>query len=187
MAFGRTRAPARTSTQPGPLRSGPGRPADDWLQPLPTPDVQEGGESMWDAWQEESMRMDQAFADTQPSDVIPLADASQPAPSATQGTGLHWTVETVMALARRNNRVCPRPLQWQALCAQLATLRGDSQPGRAAAGLLASATAWHATPPLSKRVLLRQQVEWAAAQGVLEPVQRFLASLQEDEWQHMED
>src|SRR4051812_2422098 len=105
MAFGRNRTPtARPSHAPSAPTKKPTRSSDDWRQSVPVPDVQEGGESMWEAWQEESRRMDEAFADTQPSEAIPLADASQPAPLQPQGTGgLHWTAGTVIALARRNN------------------------------------------------------------------------------------
>jgi hypothetical protein len=182
MAFGRNRTPtARPSHAPSAPANKPARPADDWRQSVPTADVQEGGESMWDAWQEESRRMDAAFADTQPSEAIPLADASQPAPLQRQGTGgLHWTVGTVIALARRNNRVCPRPLLWSAL---YVLLEGDHYADLRPPPVLPRS--WASLSNLQRRLHFHEHIEWADRHGKLDELARYIASLAEPDWVHM--
>jgi len=172
MAFGRNRTPARAPEAPP--RTKPGW-AEDWLQRPPSPDVQEGGESLWDAFNEESRKMDLAFADTQPSEVVPLATSAPAQPQ--QPVGDRWSVDDVIAFARRHNRVCPRPLLWSAL---YVLLEGDHYadlrppPGQAA--------------PLSnlqRRLHFREHIEWAARHGKLEAMAKYLASLAEPDWVHM--
>ncbi|RYF34766.1 MAG: hypothetical protein EOO21_04550, partial [Comamonadaceae bacterium] len=115
MAFGRNRSLlGRSKAQPASPRTPASAATDDWLHPIPASDVREGGESTWEAWQEESRRMDLAFADTQPSDVIPLS-ADAHAPPQVRRRGAHWGADDVLVVARRNNRVCPRPFLWSAL------------------------------------------------------------------------
>src|SRR5690606_34176188 len=88
--------------------------ASDWFLPPSTVEVQEGGESLWDLWHEESSRMELAFAETQP--------ASTPTHEAAALN--HEELGEVLALARRGNRACPRPPAWAALHA---TLGGEGQ------------------------------------------------------------
>lgn len=172
MAFGRNRTPSARTPEARPRRTEPGWAADDWLQPPPSPDVQEGGESLWDAFNEESRRLDLAFADTQPSDVVPLATS---APQQ-QNVGARWSVDDLIAFARRHNRVCPRPLLWSALYVLLegehyADLRPPPQG-----------------PTLSnlqRRLHFREHIEWAARHGKLETMAKYLASLAEPDWVHM--
>jgi hypothetical protein len=45
--------------------------------------------------------------------------------------------------------------------------------------------AWAATPPLSKRMCLRDQVEWADAHGCLDAIYALLKDVPEDQWHHM--
>jgi len=121
---------------------------------------------------------DQRYADTQPAGLVPAGPAGTP-------QAQRVTVDSVMVEARRNNRVCPLPLQWQVMYDLLpTTVRPDGKrvPTPPLAGL-----AWHQTPSLSKRTCLREQVEWAATQGCLGTIQSFFGSLQEDEWHHMGD
>ena len=175
MVFGRTRTPARSASPP---RKEPVRPAEDWLQPSASTEVQEGGESMWDAWQEESRRMDLAFADTQPSDVAPLADSSRPAPGE-PGPSEHWSAFNVLALARRGNRVCPRPLLWSALYVLLegdrhSDLRPPPQPAT-----------WATQSNLQRRLHFHEHIEWADRHGKLDVLARYIAALAEPDWVHM--
>ena len=173
MAFGRNRNP---SPRPeAPRRSEPGWGADDWLQPPPSPDVKEGGESLWDAFNEESRRMDLAFADTQPSEAVPLA-TSAPAPLREPQLGTRWSVDDVIAFARRHNRVCPRPLLWSALYLLLeGDHYSDLRPPPAPGGL----------SNLQRRLHFREHIEWAARHGKLETMAKYLASLAEPDWVHM--
>ena len=89
------------------------------------------------------------------------------------------TIEDVLELVRRNNRVCPKPSVWKKLY--------DYLPNKTPqlAGFPATAQEWSMTPPLQKRARLRQHIEWAAAQGVLKQVHKALAALPEEKWDHM--
>jgi hypothetical protein len=174
MAFGRNRTP--TPRASAAQREDPGWAAEDWLQPPPSPEVQEGGESLWDAFTEESRRMDLAFADTQPSEVVPLA-SSAPAPLQAERAGDRWTADDLMLFARRNNRVCPRPLLWTALYLLLegdhySDLRPPPQQGVGVSNL-------------QRRLHFREHIEWAARHGKLEPMARYLVALAEPDWVHM--
>jgi len=85
----------------------------------------------------------------------------------------------------QNQRVCPMPHRWDELWKIL--------PNRRRVG-----TGWHPpqplilgassdTPALAKARLLLDQLEFAAEHGVLADVDRFLRSLQENEWAHLSD
>ena len=55
---------------------------DTWLNPLPVPEVEEGGASMLEAWHEAARELDAAFAPTEPSGQAPLSvDTRAPAPA----------------------------------------------------------------------------------------------------------
>ena len=93
------------------------------------------------------------------------------------------TLESVMALAKCNGRVCPQPQQWNRLYELL--------PGKCRVGngwepsLPLILGAWHDSPALSKMLRLRKHIEWASAQGNLQPIADFLASLPEEQWHHL--
>jgi hypothetical protein len=153
--------------------------ADDWSQPLPTPDVREGGESMWDAWHEESRRMDLAFADTQPSNLLPLMGARDAPPDAGR-LGARWTADDVIALARQSNRVCPRPFLWSGL---YVLLEGDRHVDLRPPPV--EPWQWAALSNLQRRLRFREHIEWAERHGKLEAMARFLETLAEPDWVHM--
>ena len=91
------------------------------------------------------------------------------------------TVEDVLLAARRNNRVCPKPLVWQRLY--------DWLPGKPPhlARVPGTRAEWDQLPPLHKRSRLREHIEWAAVQGVLEKVHDALRNLPEERWHHIGD
>ncbi|HZY17955.1 MAG TPA: hypothetical protein VFE82_05695 [Ramlibacter sp.] len=116
-----------------------------------------------------------AFDPTRPME--PQADRD-----AASGTG-PVTLDDVMVLARRNNRACPVPAQWAAFHRLLPT---QALQGRVlvAPPPLQNAE-WPATSPISKRLRLRDQIEWAARTGALQVAHDFLAALPEDQWHHL--
>lgn len=168
--------------------------------PIPVPEaIHRDGESAWVLWNELSGTPQPPFAPTAP--MAPPAGmraafgggesgwaATQPAqppalPAARASQRPAATLEAAMLVARRNNRVCPRPARWAEFAALLPprkTSRGQELPPAAITG-----AAWPMTPPLAKRLFLREQVEWAERAGVLEAAIGFLQSLREDEWLHM--
>lgn len=94
-----------------------------------------------------------------------------------------FTAHDAMVEARRFNRVCPKPAQWQQLY--------DMLPGKVQQGRTwqppapITGPAWAATPAMAKRMCLRDHIEWAEHHGALDEVMRFLKALPEDQWHHM--
>ena len=165
---------------------------------LPAPEaVHSDGDTAWALFNELSRQQEQRFADTAPMTQPPMRAeeigwaATRPASSAAilprlvppAKPQVQVTLEAAMVLARRNNRVCPRPERWAGFTALLPvrkTARGVQQPPAPATG-----AAWAITPPLTKRLCFREQVEWAESQGVLEEAMAFMQSMAEGEWLHM--
>jgi hypothetical protein len=169
--------------------------------PIPAPEaVASDGESAWALWNEVSQQHEQKFAPTspmtmrptapgtlgpgerawaptQPGGRAPILPARQPEPQPL------FTLDAAMLVARKNNRVCPRPVRWTEFFAMLPphkTLRGRQLPPAPATG-----PAWNVTPALTKRLCFREHIEWAERAGMLEGVMAFMQSMREDEWLHM--
>ena len=165
---------------------------------IPAPEAVHGdGESVWALWNEVSQQHERRFADTAPMTRPPGMTTEDAAWAATQPAGALaarparksveaqplFTLESAMLVARRNNRVCPRPERWDAFTQLLParkTLRGSLTPPVAPTG-----SAWAVTPPLTKRLCFREQIEWAERAGVLESAMDFMQSLSEEDWLHM--
>lgn len=163
---------------------------------IPAPDAVHGdGESSWALWNEVKQQHEQRFADTAPMTRAPGSPeeaawaATQPAggalkiPKRVPKKEQVFTLESAMLVARRNNRVCPRPAQWDAFTQLLParkTVRGSMSPPAAPTG-----AAWAVTPALTKRLCFREQIEWAERAGVLEKVMAFLQGMPEEDWLHM--
>lgn len=149
-----------------------------WLQPLPQPEVREGGESVWELWHEAVRELDAAFQPTEPSAAAPLSvDTRHPLqPPAAQRSGI--SLDEAMAQARRNNRVCPQQADWVRLYQMLAGPDAMDLPPP-------PIEIWRKLSGLQKRLFFREYLEWADRHGQLATVARFLASLQETDWLHM--
>lgn len=157
--------------------------------------VHNDNESGWDLWNEATQVHERKFMPTAPMSVPAKLSGENPDWAATQPAGSQsrpavpqksqplFTLESAMLVARRNNRVCPRPERWNELSKLLPprkTLRGAQQPPVPVTG-----PAWMVTPALTKRLCFREQIEWAETQGVLENVVAFMQSMSEQEWLHM--
>jgi hypothetical protein len=121
-----------------------------------------------------------AFAPTEPAPLLRSPPAPPPISAASRAK-----LEQALAEARRFNRVCPQPVHWQRLYDMLpnkVTTGRHPHPPPPIGG-----SAWQATPALPKRLCLRDHLEWADSQGVLDEVMVFLKSLREDDWHHMGD
>jgi hypothetical protein len=165
---------------------------------IPAPEALHGdGESSWALWNEVKRQHEHRFADTAPMTRNPGSPEdvawakTQPASEAMKIPKLVprrrqdqvFTLESAMLVARRNNRVCPRPEQWDAFTQLLPprkSVRGSMPPPAAPTG-----AAWAVTPALTKRLCFREQIEWAERAGVLEKVMAFLQTMTEEEWLHM--
>jgi hypothetical protein len=162
---------------------------------IPAPEAEHRGtESGWALWNEVAQQHEKKFAPTAPMSNVGGMDthdrawaATQPAEAAAAsgrraGQPL-ISLDAAMLVARRNNRVCPRPARWAEFSALLPvrkTVRGKQPPPQPVTG-----GAWAVTPSLTKRLCFREQIEWAERAGNLEAVMGFMQSLSEQEWLHM--
>jgi hypothetical protein len=168
---------------------------------IPAPEaIEHSSETVWALFSEISRQHDNRFAETAAAyDETGLPSSEAPGWAKTRpltGTSLSerlrrfraqgqplFTLEAAMLVARRNNRVCPRPERWLEFSAMLLprkTVRGLQGPPAPITG-----PAWSATPPLTKRLCFREQIEWAESQGLLESAMAFMQALPESEWLHM--
>lgn len=166
---------------------------------IPVPEaVHKGADSGWALWDEISRQHEARFAETAPmpgpagldahdrawATTMPASTApSLPAAAPRRQAQPLFTLESAMLVARRNNRVCPRPHRWTEFSALLPprqTARGVMSPPPPITG-----QAWAVTPSLTKRLHFREQIEWAERAGVLDAVMAFMQALPEEEWLHM--
>lgn len=132
----------------------------------PLPEVLESNsETIWQTFLQLHARQAAAFTETVPSTLAGLQ----------VGIG----VDDVMAEARRFNRICPTEPNWNHLCSLLRDAVG-LEPPPAICGAEARNTS-----KLSKRIRVRDRVEWAAQNGGLQLMAAFIGSLPEDQWIHM--
>jgi hypothetical protein len=140
------------------------------LGPLPEV-VETNSETLWKMFVELDEQHTASFLKTVPSSVAALAGEGRPPAD-------DLSVQVVMAEARRHNRVCPIAPEWQRLHALLASIAADPPAPMTGAEFRRS-------PPLVRRIRVRDQVEWAAQHGVLRELFDFIESLPEDHWLHM--
>ncbi|HET8745071.1 MAG TPA: hypothetical protein VFM98_05675 [Ramlibacter sp.] len=131
--------------------------------------LEKNTDTSWAMFQALHHAHQRGFDKTEPAS-LPLAAAGKPAGP---------TVDDVLAIARSNNRVCPKPLVWQRLYDWLPNKSEQLAP------VPASRAEWDQLPPLQKRSRLREHIEWAAVQGVLQKVHDALKALPEQRWHHM--
>ena len=162
-------------TQPAALTS------DNWTSRLPLPEAREGGDSAWAQWHEASLRLDLAFAPTEPSGIGQMHTESGTGEVVATETRPHLlSAQALMVVARRNNRACPDPQHWIQLYQQLG--------GGSCAGLQAPPLQpwlWSQLSGLQRRLRFREHVEWAERHGCIHQVAQFMARLNEGDWVHM--
>lgn len=140
----------------------------------PLPDVAEtDSETLLKMFVELDEQHSAGFLKTLPSSLAALQQCSGDALDAI-------SVQYVMSEARRNNRVCPVEAEWRRLHSLLAAAGAEPPPPLHGMELRRS-------PPLVRRIRVRDQVEWAAQHGVLREVLSFIQSLGEEQWLHMGD
>ena len=117
---------------------------------------------------------EQAYAPTAPLPLVRVAAAAEVAPR--QGN----TVHELMALIRKDNRVCPQPARWE----EFYRLLQDLSEGAALPSPPLVGPAWKSTPYVAKRMCFCEQVEWAAANNCLIAAYTFLKVLPETDWHY---
>ena len=94
-------------------------------------------------------------------------------------------LDQLIQYSQANDRVCPLPDQWDALWQML--------PGRHRVGagwsppLPLILGAWWHTSIEEKRARLTEHLRYAASMGLTEQVDRYLRTLQEQQWAHIRD
>lgn len=92
---------------------------------------------------------------------------------------------SLLQFVEENGRVCPRPQKWNKLWEILPDRKRRSDGGwKPHAPLILAA--WD-SPNLYKIMRLREHIEWADSNGVLDEVDTFLRGLSEENWHHMTD
>lgn len=140
------------------------------LGPLPEV-VETDSETLWKMFVELDEQHTASFEKTVPSSIAALADEGRQHTEAI-------SVQEVMTVARRNNRVCPIEAEWRRLHALLQAVAAEAPAPLTGAEFRKS-------PPLVRRIRVRDQVEWAAKHGLLREVFSFIEALPEDHWVHM--
>lgn len=140
------------------------------LGPLPEV-VESDSETTWKMFVQLQEQQTASFSETAPGSLAVLNQSDVHTISA----------DEVMAVARRLNRICPVELDWRRLDGLLLQ-SGTADPPSSITG-----AEFRGTPPLAKRIRVREQIEWAAQCGLLEKVHRFLTSLPEHQWVHFGD
>jgi hypothetical protein len=137
----------------------------------PLPEVREcNRETTWELFLALQAGVD-SFPPTQPFGT------SQVNTSPRRPSGGDVAIQDVLNEARRNNRVSPKDPQWARFRTLMAEASGFEPPPCAPSG--------ESVPRLVKRMLLRDQIEWAADHGYLALTLRLLQALPEDKWVHM--
>ncbi|MDF2463504.1 MAG: hypothetical protein K0Q43_1739 [Ramlibacter sp.] len=164
----------------------------DPFAPIPQPDVVEkSSETTWELWAEVRDKEHARYADT-----VPMTQAGAPSPLTRPGTHPGAPIQPaavsgatgldkLLEECKRNNRVCPKPVQWQAFDAMLRARGQAAALVRLAAPL--SPIDWRDTTSLAKRLIFRSVIDWAAANALTEDALQFVRALPEDQWHHMGD
>ena len=93
------------------------------------------------------------------------------------------TAKSLISYCRENSRVCPVPLQWDALWKLLPNRMRVGNGWEPALPLIL--TAWYDTPALIKMLRLEEHIKWADQQKALNEISTFLRNLPEDQWFHL--
>ena len=181
------------------MRGSKGGAAGGWLDSgllvdrIPVPEVvEQDSEACWAMWDE----LVQGEGAGKPEVLRPGRQPDTTVWDATAPAGLREadallepvpldkvTVGTVLALSKKNNRICPKAGQWLMLH-DILTL-GGRRTLKPAAPEPVTGRVFHATSSINKRIRMRDQILWAADYGGLAAIYEFLLLLPEDEWCHV--
>jgi len=93
--------------------------------------------------------------------------------------------DDLVRYCRENGRVCPMPQQWNALWNMLPNRMRAGASWQPAPPLILAA--WYDTPALLTMSRLEEHIDWAVQHGVFDEVSRFLRSLPESQWAHIDE
>ena len=83
------------------------------------------------------------------------------------------------------DRVCPEPDAWVHLWRMLPNKERVGNGWNPSLPLILAA--WYDTPSVMKMLRLKEHIEWAEANGVIDAVDAYLRNLDELSWHHISD
>ena len=122
---------------------------------------------------------------------MPLPPAGRPAalqrPTAAPraARAAEPTLDDLLLEARRNNRICPLQAGWRALYALLPAKRQGPRGWEPA--LPNTGPGWATTGAMTKRLALRDHLQWAVDHGGAGRILDFMRQLPEAAWLHVGD
>lgn len=90
------------------------------------------------------------------------------------------SVDEVLAIATQQGRVCPQPPQWSALWEMLPGRKRSGSGWQPPAPLILAA--WWEASDQEKRERLASHIRYAAENGALDAVAKYLSSLTDEQW-----
>jgi hypothetical protein len=100
-------------------------------------------------------------------------------------TGDYDNLANLLAYARAEGRICPQPQEWNALWEMLPRKQRVGGGWKLPLPLILGAW-WH-TSAMEKQLRLREHIEYAAAEGVIDAADSYLRGLSPAQWYTMED
>lgn len=95
------------------------------------------------------------------------------------------TADSLITYCREKSRVCPMPMQWDAMWKLLPNRKRVGSGWEPALPLILAA--WHDTPALTKILRLEEHIKWADKENALSVISKFLRNLPEDQWFHLNE
>jgi hypothetical protein len=95
------------------------------------------------------------------------------------------TLASLLRYAEEQERVCPRPIEWNDLYTMIGGTRRDTPEGiiwTPMPPLVLSA--WNFSNDTERNKRFREQLAWADANGTIDIADAFLRSLTEEAWHH---
>jgi hypothetical protein len=91
-------------------------------------------------------------------------------------------LSALLAFVQADERVCPRPIEWNQFWQSLPGAQRTEHGFTPAAPLILAA--WHGSSDHQKADRLREHIMWAAAHGALDEADQFLRQLPLEAWHH---
>jgi len=88
--------------------------------------------------------------------------------------------EVVLDIVEQNNRVCPNPRLWNSLYEIIQDDLDNNFGNEPPRPMILAA--WRDTPPSIKKMVLVEQIKWAAENGTLDKAYHYLHDLNDDDW-----
>ena len=95
-----------------------------------------------------------------------------------------WKLAALLSFVQTDDRVCPRPIEWQSFWESLPGAERTTSGFTPAPPLVLAA--WHGTSNEAKALRFREHILWASERGGIDAADQFLHSLAEEAWHHFD-